>query len=124
MLLQVAMSMNPSLFFALCLGYTAGDVLSCDQHVDLKTGSNSVIYSFVDWCTRHSFPELLALFSGVITFPFAIFVTYALIDNVCYEYSLGNAAAGILPGSWVADFCDFEIDGLVFCYYYNCPCKC
>ena len=106
------MSFNPSLFLALCVGYAVGDVISCDHHYDLKTGSNALIPKFVNWLSKNSFPELSALFSGIVIFPLSIFITYGLIDNVCYEYSLGNVVASLspYPGSWVADYCDFEIE--------------
>lgn len=104
--------MNPSLILALCLGYAAGDIIMAEHNFDLQTGSSGVIGKMYSWWTKHSYPEHFALIAGIITFPLSILVTYALIDTVCSPYRYGKASADMapFPGSWVTDWCDFDIE--------------
>ena len=111
-ILQVAMSMNPSLILALCLGYAVGDVLLAEHNYDLQSGSSAVVRRTYSWWMKHSYPEHVALIAGIITFPLSILVTYALIDTVCLQYKNGKSLPEKAPwaGSWVSDFCDFDIE--------------
>ena len=104
--------MNPTLILALCLGYAAGDILMAELHYDLQSGSSGLVRRTNSWWMKHSYPEHVALIAGIVTFPLSILITYALIDTACLQYKNGNSAAERSPfaGSWVSDFCDFEIE--------------
>ena len=83
-----------------------------ELHYDLQSGSSGVVRRTNHWWMKHSYPEHVALIAGIITFPLSILITYALIDTACLQYKNGNSPAAKAPfaGSWVSDFCDFEID--------------
>lgn len=106
------MSMNPSLILALCLGYAAGDIILAECNYDLQSGSSGAVRRTYSWWMTHSYPEHYALIAGIFTFPLSILVTYALIDTVCLQYRNGDSSAknAPFPGSWVSDFCDFDIE--------------
>jgi hypothetical protein len=104
--------MNPSLILALCLGYAVGDILLAEHNYDLQSGSSGIVRRTYSWWMKHSYPEHVALIAGIITFPLSILITYALIDTVCLQYKNGQSLPEKAPwaGSWVSDFCDFDIE--------------
>jgi hypothetical protein len=102
--------MNPSLILALCLGYAAGDIMLAECNYDLQSGSSGMVRKAYAWWMTHSYPEHYALIAGIFTFPVSILVTYSLIDSACLQYRNGSVKNGPFPGSWVSDFCDFDIE--------------
>ena len=106
------MSMNPPLILALCLGYTVGDILIAELHYDLQSRSSGLVRRTNSWWMKHFYPEHVALIAEIVTFPLSTLITYALIDTACLQYKNGDSPAGksSFAGSWVSDFCDFEID--------------
>lgn len=123
MLMLVAMmSMNPNLFLALGIGYALGAYLFCDYEISEKFSRGSSIRNHgklvtqtLAWWNKHSAQDIFILFAGMMTFPLALFSTYALIDYTCLSNGrstdddrLLTTGKGPYPGAFPIDTCYLE----------------
>ena len=112
MFVLIAITFNPSLFLALFVGYLIGGYICCELNIDERLpGIRLFNYSAcgasaLNWWTKHSSHEHFALLAGVLTFPIALSIGYALILYTCPATI--TVVRGPYSGVWVTDWCAFE----------------
>lgn len=114
MFVLIATTFNPSLFLALIVGYLIGGYICCELSIDerlpgIRLFSRGAYGAYIlNWWIKHSVHEHFALLAGVLTFPTALFIGYALIQYTCPATTA--AVRGPYTGVWVTDWCAFEME--------------
>lgn len=116
LLMLLAMTMNPNVLLALCVGHFLGGYMISAATIDSQLSANVSTFStsaalkrVLAWWNAHGESDHFVLAVGLLSIPLSASIAYGLIDNTCnltppdYEYRDGPYA-----GEFPTDMCYLE----------------